>query len=209
VVGVVEDVKNQFLTETDEPFVYLPLRQAYDPATKVVVRAAGGTGSVAPTLRRTILEVDPSLSLEPVVRLERYTSLGILPQRVAAGLSSILGGLALLLSGLGIYGVVAFAVSRRTREMGIRMALGARQRSLLLMVVRGGLALALPGLILGIMAAVGVGYALRALLLGVSPTDPVALGAVIALLVAVVAVASLVPGRKAARVDPMTALRSE
>ena len=209
VVGVVADVKNQFLTEAPKPFVYIPLAQYYRPSTYVVVRADGGIATVAPALRAAILDVDPSLSLTPVVALDRYTALGILPQRLAAGITGSLGLLALLLSGLGVYGVVAFATTRRTREIGIRMALGAGRGSVVGMVVRGGLGLALPGLVLGGAAAVGMGYLLRSFLLGLSPTDPITLGVVGSALVGVVLLASAVPARRASAVEPVEALRSE
>jgi predicted permease len=209
VVGVVEDVKNQMLTEEAKPLVYLPLWQAYRPSTSVVVKAAGGIATVAPALRRGILDADGSLALTPVIALERYTSIGVLPQRVAAGLTTTLGLLALVLSGMGIYGVVAMAVAQRTREIGVRMALGADRRRVLGLVIRGGFMLALPGLALGGLAALGVGRVLEFLLIGLSPVDPLALGGVAAALLAVVLVASWVPARRASAVEPVVALRSE
>jgi ABC-type antimicrobial peptide transport system permease subunit len=208
-VGVVEDVKNQMLTEEAKPLVYLPLWQAYRPSTSVVVKAAGGITTVAPALRRGILDADGSLALTPVIALERYTSIGVLPQRVAAGLTTTLGLLALVLSGMGIYGVVAMAVAQRTREIGVRMALGADRRRVLGLILRGGFMLALPGLALGGLAALGVGRVLEFLLIGLSPVDPLALGGVAAALLAVVLVASWVPARRASAVEPVVALRSE
>ena len=209
VVGVVEDVKNQLITEERHPFVYVPLWQLYRPSTSVVVRAAGGIATVAPALREGILATDPSLSLSPVIALDRYTSVGVLPQRVAAAVTTVLGAFALLLSGLGIYGVVAFAVARRTREIGVRMALGAGRRSVMGSVLAGGLGLALPGIVIGGVAAVAVGHLMRFLLLGLSPADPLALGGVAASLLVVVVAASAVPARRASAVEPMEALRSE
>lgn len=209
VVGIVEDVQNQMLTDIPEPFVYLPLWQAYRSDTKVVARAAGTVAAVAPVLRGAVLEGDPSLSLEPVISLQRYTGVGTLPQKLAAAITTGLGGLAVLLAGLGVYGVVAFSVTRRTREIGIRMALGAGRSHIVRSVLVRGLVLALPGLVVGAVGAVGVGYVLRFLLLGLSPVDPVALGGVAAVLLSVVGLASLVPGRRAANVQPAEALRAE
>ena len=209
VVGVVEDVKNQLITEERKPFVYVPLWQAYRPGTSVVARGPGGIEAVAPALREAVLAADPSLSLTPVIALDRYTAIGVLPQRVAASITTLLGGFALLLSGLGIYGVVAFAVARRTREIGVRMALGAGRRSVMTSVLAGGLGLALPGIVLGGAAAIGVGHLMRFLLLGLSPVDPLALGAVAASLLAVVLVASAVPARRASAIEPVEALRAE
>jgi predicted permease len=209
VVGVVADVKNQMLTESAKPFVYVSLMQAYRPDSYVVVKARGGIAHVAPALRRAILEGDGTLSVTPVISLERYTGIGILPQRIAASITAVLGLLALLLAGVGIYGVVAVAVSQRTREIGIRMALGAGRRRVLALILRGGLWLALPGLVLGGVASLGVGRLLRFLLLGLSPVDPVALVGVSVLLLGVVLLASVVPARRAAAVHPVEALRSE
>lgn len=209
VVGVVEDVKNQFITDHPGPMMYLPISQVPRQQTNVVVRASGGIQAVAPALRGAILAVDPRLSLDPVVSLEASSSLGVLPQRVAAALTTSLGVLALLLSALGVYGVVAYALSRRIREMGVRMALGAGRRRLAGMVLRQGLWLALPGLVVGLPAIVGVGFVLRAFLLGLSPLDPVALGVVPLLLLGTVVLACVAPAWRAARVQPMEALRSE
>lgn len=209
VVGVVEDVKNQMLTEGKKPFVYVSLDQAYKAGTYVVVKADGGIARVAPALRRAVLEGDASLSVTPVISLQRYTGIGILPQKVAASITAVLGVLALLLAGVGIYGVVALAVSQRTREIGIRMALGAGRGQVLRLIIKGGFWLALPGLVLGGAASLGVGRLLAFLLLGLSPVDPVAIGAVSALLLGVVLLASAVPARRAAAVHPVEALRSE
>lgn len=209
VIGVVDDVVNQVVTEASKPFIYLPLWQAYRPSTSVVVRVSDGMDAVGPALRGAILDMDPSLSLSPVIALERYTSIGILPQRIAASVTTILGLFALLLAGLGVYGVVAFAVQQRSREIGIRMALGAGGGRILRQVLVSGLLLALPGLAVGAVVAVGIGHAMRFLLLGLSPMDPVALAAVALLMTAVVALASFVPARRATTVEPVRALRSE
>jgi predicted permease len=209
VVGVVEDVKNTFITDTPKPMMYLPIPQNPQQRTNIVVRARGGIAAVAPALRRAILGVDPSLSMNPVISLEQSSGLGILPQRVAAALTTVLGALALLLSALGVYGVVAYALSRRVRELGVRMALGAGSARVARLVLRQGLGLALPGILVGVPAVVALGFVLRSFLLGLSPMDPVALIAVPAVLVVAVVVACAAPARRAASVSPMEALRSE
>jgi predicted permease len=209
VVGVAEDVKNQLITDQPQPFVYTALAQYYAPEVQVVVRGRGGIDQVAPALRTALLDVDPSLSLQPVVELERYTGIGVLPQRVAATLTSALGLVALLLSGLGVYGVVAYAVGQQTREIGIRMALGADRARVLGRVLRGGLWLALPGVGVGALLALGLGQVMRGMLLGLSPFDPLALGGVAVALLLVVGLATWLPARRAASVDPAVALRSE
>ncbi len=207
IVGVVEDVKNQFVMDVAEPFVYMHMAQRYTPQGILTVKIAGGIEAIAEPLRRSILQVDPRLSMSPVVSVEEFTSLGILPQRMAASLASGLGLVALLLSGIGIYGVVAFSVLQRTREIGVRMALGADRGRVLREVVRDALDLALPGLVIGAVAAVILGRLLEAFLLGVSPLDVTAFTAVGCALLGVVLVASFVPARRAARVDPSEALR--
>jgi hypothetical protein len=209
VVGVVADVRNQFITDHPGPMLYLPVAQEPHQRMNVVVRARGGMSTVAPALRSAILGVDPSLSMNPVISLERSSSLGVLPQRVAAGLTTALGVLALLLSALGVYGVVAYALSRRRREMGVRMALGAGGCRVAGIVLRQGLRLAAPGMLVGLPAVVGLGFVLRSFLLGLSPLDPVAVVAVPVLLLGTVVLACAAPARRAARVQPMEALRSE
>lgn len=209
VVGVVEDVKNQMITDRPEPFVYLPLSQAYDPAVNVLVRAAGERSRVAPLLRRAILAEDPSISLGSVLSVAQVTGLGTLPQKIGASLSSGLGVLALFLSALGIYGVVAFMVAQGTREIGVRMALGASRGRVLATVVRSALGLALPGLVVGGALAVALGRLMESLLLGVSPLDPAAYLGVVGVLLAMTLLAALVPARRASRIHPMEALRYE
>ena len=209
IVGVVDDIKNQVITETPDPFVYLPVTQEYTGALNLLARGSAPGAAMPELLRREIMAVDPDLSLTPVISVERYTAIGTLPQRLAAMLASALATLALLLSGLGIYGVVAYAVTLRAREIGIRMAVGADRTAVLRMIVKGGLALALPGLLIGAPLAIGLAFALRGFILGVAPLDPVALAAVIALMLGVITIASLAPARRASRVQPAETLRSQ
>lgn len=137
------------------------------------------------------------------------TAGGLLPARVAALVTGLLGILGLFLSALGVYGVVAHGVTQRRREIGVRLAIGARTPQVLRMVVGGGLRLALPGFLLGGLAAVAVGRLLRGMLLGVSPADPATFVGVAGVLLGAVALASWLPPRRAAAVDPMEALRSD
>jgi len=207
IVGVVEDTKNTLLTDAPKPFVYFPLAQSYGGEVNLVVRSRQPHAVVAPELRRVLLEQDPSLSLGAVVDMVSYTSVGVLPQRLAAWLTTLLGGLALLLSGMGIYGVVAHSVAQRTREIGVRMALGAEGRGVVRLVMADGMRLAAPGLAVGALLALGLGRVLRSLLLGVSPADPATLAGVALVLVGMILVATLVPARRAAGVHPAEALR--
>jgi len=208
VIGVVGDVKNQSLMETAEPTMYLPATQVYQPRLTVVVRGASGADPSA-ILRRVVHEADPALSLSTIVPMETVAAAGILPQRLAALITSVLGALALLLSALGVYGVVAFMVAQRTREIGVRMALGARANDVVRLVLRSGLRLALPGLLFGLVAGLALSWLLRSFILDVTPGDPVTFLGVPAVLTAAVALACWAPARRAAAVEPSTALRAE
>lgn len=209
VVGVVDDVPNQTLMSESTPMVYRPVAQQYGPTAQVVVRSDQAYAEVVSAVRETILSLDPRIALDRVVRLEELTSVGILPQRIGASVASALGAIALLLAGLGVYGVVAFLVAGRTREIGVRMALGAGRRRIVAGVIGGALRMALPGLAVG---AVVAGLLARLLasqnvLLGLPAADPVVIVAVAGALVGVVLLAGAVPARRAASVAPSRALR--
>ncbi|MGH7575187.1 MAG: ABC transporter permease [Longimicrobiales bacterium] len=209
IVGVVNDVKNQGITDTPAPFVYLPVAQNYRPSTTLLVQSAGAGTAIAAAVRRTIQDIDPGLSLTPMQSVADYTGLGLLPQRIAASMTTALGALALLLCALGVYGVVAYMVTQQTREIGIRMALGAARRDVLVLVLRRGLRLALPGLAFGIAAGLALARLIRAFTLNVPLGDPATFLGVPLVLLAVVTFATLLPARSAAAVDPNVALRNE
>lgn len=206
VIGVVGEVKNQHLGETDDGMVYLPLAQRYTPAVHVLAR---GPGVDAVALRRALLDTDPRLALSSPQTLESVTGVALLPARLAAIVTALLAGLGLFLAALGVYGVVAHGVTQRRREIGIRVAIGARTAQVLRMILVSGLRLAAPGLLVGWLAALAVARLLRGMLLGVSPADPLTFAAVGLILVGTVVLASWVPARRAAAVDPMEALRGE
>jgi predicted permease len=208
VVGVVEDVKNSTLMEPPMRMVYLPLGQEYTPSLTLIARGAPGTNP-ALALHTALREADPALSRTPVQSLSAITALGLLPQRFAAGVTTVLGGIALLLSGMGVYGVVALMVAQRTREIGVRVALGARARQVAWFVLRGGLRVAAPGVAVGLAAGLGLSRILRSFLLGLAPSDPVTFLAGPVILLLTVAIACWVPARKAAALEPTEALRSE
>lgn len=206
VIGVVVEVKNKTLMETTEPMIYVTTAQRYDPSLHLIVRSA----DLSPQrLRAALLELDPRLSLSLIQPLAEYTGIGIMPQRIAAFLTSILGLLALLLSAMGVYGVIAFTVAQRTREIGTRMALGANRADVLRLIVRDGVSLAGPGLLLGLLAALALSRLIRSFILGVAPADPVTFLLVPATLLAVIILASWTPARRAAGIEPIQALKSE
>jgi hypothetical protein len=209
VVGVVGNAREEWLSTEPESIVYQPLRQDYSPFVRIVVRADGGLARVAPVLREAILRADPHLSVTPVIPMAELNSLDTLPHRLASSVALGLGGLALFLAAIGVYGVLAFAVTQQTREIGLRMALGADRSRVLREVQLRAFRMVLPGLILGLLLAVPLGFSAQAILYGVSPVDPVAFSVVLILLVGVVGVAASTPARRASRVDPMQALRYE
>ena len=161
------------------------------------------------SLRAAILDADPRLAVGQVQQLEDIAGLGLVPQKIAAWASTGMGAVALFLAVLGVYGVIAYSVVQRRREIGVRMAVGATRRSVLGLILRSGLRLALPGFVIGGALAFAGSRLLRSFLFGVSPTDPVAFASVATVLLGAVAVASSLPALQAARQDPMGSLRSE
>jgi predicted permease len=209
VIGVVADVRNQVLSEEPEPLIYYPMRQRYAPAALLLVRADPARDRMADAMVATIRGIDPALSLDLPQSLEAYTAIGLLPQRIGAAITSGLGVLALLLSAIGVYGVIAYMVAQRTREIGVRMALGARRGDIARLVVRGGFRLALPGLVMGLLLAFALSRLLRGFILGVAPADPVTFLLMPAALLVAILAASLGPARRASGIEPLKALRSE
>jgi len=210
IVGVVRDGKYSTLTEDPTPFVFRPygLRATPDNLT-LHVRAAGDPTALTGALRAAFMDTHGELPFLDVRTLARHTEASYYAQRIGAVMLALIGTLALFLSAIGIYGMMAYAVSRRVREIGVRIALGAARRDVVGMVVGRALRLAGLGLLIGLAGALGIGQALRSLLLGVSPRDPLTFAGIGVLLAAVALVASLIPARRAAAVDPMVALRSE
>jgi putative ABC transport system permease protein len=210
VVGVVADTKSVYLKAPARPTVYLPAAQTpwYDAGMNWVVRGRFSTGFVE-RARQAVAEIDPRQRVERVRSMDEIVASTAAESRFNALLFGIFGGLALVLATIGVYGLLAFSVARRTTEIGTRMALGANRAAVLKMVLKQGIALVVVGLILGLAGAIAVTRSLAPLLFGVRSTDPISFMGVAALMLLVGLVASYFPARRATRVDPMAALRDE
>ena len=208
VIGVAPDLQVISLGAAAEPYIYVPLAQSYTPRLSLIVRNRT-TASALPQVRSLLREMNASLPLVEAMPLSEVTAIGLVPQRVAAAVAGSLGLVGLLLAATGIYGVTAYAVSRRTREIGIRMALGANSSQVLRLVLRQGLVLAAIGIVFGIGAAAAGSRVLQNLLFGVGTLDPFTFAGASILFGAITVLASYIPARRAAQVDPVIALRTE
>jgi len=223
VVGVAQDSKYHYPGESPLPYFYVPFRQVYraDMHLAYYVRTVGDPKSILPLVRQKVREIDPNVNVFDAVPLADYIGASLYPQKIAASLLTVLGSLAVVLAAVGLYSVMSYSVVQRTHEIGIRMALGARPDDVLRLVVRQGLTLASIGMLVGFALAIAMARSLSAIsfassamgnggkLLGVSATDPlIYLGAAL-FLTGVAALAAYIPARRAARVEPMEALRYE
>jgi predicted permease len=208
VVGVVQDGKYAGLAEDPKPYFSRPMWQSYSGSTTIIVRGAADPQQLISLIRGEARQLDPNLPLASRTLLERM-NLPMLPARLAAAVLGGFGLLALALAAIGIYGVMSYAVSKRTHEIGIRMALGAQRADVLKLVIGQGLILTLIGMAIGSVASLALTRAMKTLLFGVSATDPLTYGGVAVLLAGVALLACYLPARRAAKVDPMVALRCE
>ena len=207
VVGVVADLRHQALDEAPRAEVYMPLAQSPAGTMSVVVAASESPERMTEVVRATVRALDPDLPIANVRSMEEVVSGALLPQRLATVLVGAFAALALVLAALGLYGVVAYSVARRTQEIGVRIALGATGPGVLRLVVGQGMRLVAAGVAAGLAGAWGVTRLLASLLYGVSPTDPVAFSLAAVLLGLVALLAAALPAWRASRLDPMTALR--
>jgi predicted permease len=209
VVGVTRDVKFAKLDERPGPFMYLPIAQHYRADLNLLARTDGDPSALAPLIREAVRALDPTLPQPAVVSLERATSVALLPQRFAAGVTASLGAIGLVLAAIGLYGVLAFSIAQRTREIGVRIALGAVAGQVVRMVVGEGLRLVWIGAAVGLVVALIATRALAPFLFGVDPFDVMTFVLALLILGGAGMVASWIPARRASRADPMTALRHD
>jgi len=209
VIGVVQSTHNRSLSDSPRPAFYFPLSQKPESGLTLAVRTGVEPAATIALLRDVVKSLDANVPVFGVRTLAQQKDGSLALQRMAATLLGGFGVLALSLAALGIYGVLSYSVSRRTREIGVRMALGAQVTDVLGLVMRQGLGLAAVGLALGAASAMGVSQLMRSFLFEINPLDPLAFGIAVVVLSAVALLACWLPARRAARVDPMEALRNE
>jgi predicted permease len=208
VVGVARNAKYRSVGDRPRNFIYVPLAQQFRSEMTFYVRRAPGQSRVA-ELRRTVVAFNPMLPVIHTSTLAADTAIGLLPQRLAAWIASSVASLGLFLAAIGLYGLMAFTVSQRQREIAIRLAIGAPQAAVVRLVLRQAAALAAAGSIVGLTLAAGVATLLRTFLVGLEPIDPLAFGIAFGLLVMVMLLACWAPARRATRLDPVRLLRAE
>jgi predicted lysophospholipase L1 biosynthesis ABC-type transport system permease subunit len=209
VVGVVADERIHGPAAPATPAVYLPTGQAPVPSGSIMVRLAGDPLAFAPTLRKTMREIEPALVLAAVEPLDDTMAKSTAERRFMMIVLGVFAGVTLLLAVIGVHGLLSYTVAQRTRELGIRMALGADRRRVRSLVLGQGIRLTLLGAGLGVLGAFATTRVLTSLLYGTSPADPIAIGGAIVLLAVVTLVASWLPARRAAATDPAVVLRTE
>jgi FtsX-like permease family len=207
VIGVVKTGKYRTLGEDPIPVAYLPV--GFMPRETLVARTMSDPRLLLDPIRREIRRVDPNLAATDLETLEQFMTLPLFPARVAGILLGVFGMLALVLAVGGLYGVIAYTISQRTREIGLRVALGATAKDVAALVLRYGLAIAVAGVAIGMALAFGAARVLSGLLYGIRADDPATLVGVSFALVGVTLLACYIPARRAMRVDPMVALRYE
>jgi len=208
VVGVVADAKYRYISDPPTPFVFVPLAQQPMTDITLFVRHAEGR-AVAGEIRAAVAQVESSVPVMFLQSFEDAAAIGLVPQRVAAWIAGGVGTMGVFLAALGLYGLMAFLVAQRTREIAIRMALGASTGNMQSMVLKQAAWLGAGGGVIGLVLAGVIGTLMQSLLVGVPPVDPLSFGLTAALFAVVLAAACWSPARRAARTDPAVALRAE
>src|SRR5437868_519778 len=209
VVGVVKDSKYCSMDEAPRPFFYVPLRQYFSKEPDIHIRTTQPLQTVQTALIREVRALDPNLAVYEMITLQEQVERSTSHELVAVALVALFGGLALLLASIGLYGVMSYTVSQSTRELGLRMALGASPSKVLRLVLSRGLLLTTTGIIIGVALALLLTRLLGNLLYQVSPRDPLAFAAAFAVMTLASAAACFLPAWRATRTDPMRALRAE
>jgi hypothetical protein len=214
IVGIVDDTRQEGAGDPPQPEIYASLRQVLPAAVRgfdpiLVVRTSGDPVALVPTLRSLVAEQDPALALDSVMSMDDRVSASLARPRLYALVLVLFGGVAAIIAATGLFAALSFSVSLRTREIGIRAALGADGRTLIALVLRHALWIVVPGLVLGLGASLTGARLLSAFLFGVGPYDPGSFVAVAIFVLAIAAVACLVPARRAASIDPASALRGD
>jgi len=209
IVGVVGDVRQLGLSHEPPPLLYLPYEQFGLPFTNVFVRSTLPTNTVTSLLRSQVISIDPDLPVVDVTTLQSVMDRSVDDPRFRTVLIGLFALLALVLAAVGVYGLISYSVTQRTREIGIRVALGAQPRQVLAPVIREGIVLAMSGVAIGLVGALALTRLLASFLFGIGTTDPTTFIGVSVILVLVALMASYIPSRRALRVDPLIALRAE
>jgi ABC-type antimicrobial peptide transport system permease subunit len=208
VVGVAKNSKYRTFLEAPKSFFYVPLRQNFSGQVNLHIRTMQRRESVASALVNEIHALDPGLAPSQVITMREQVDRSMSTQRIAVTLLGVFGGLALMLAAIGLYAVMSYAVSQSTRELGLRMAMGARRSDLLRLVMKDGIFLVLAGGLMGSAVTLGLTRPIAAMLYKVDPRDPLAFSLAFLVMAAAALVACFLPALRATRIDPLKALRS-
>jgi putative ABC transport system permease protein len=209
IVGVVGDVRMNSLDQAPQAAMYFPVGNRLAPVMDVAVRTQGRPEDALPAIRGRVHDLDPELPVSTVRTMDQWVSSNAAQPRLNSVLLGVFAFVALLIAAIGIYGVISYSVTQRTREIGVRMALGAPRRDVLRMIVGEGMRMGIAGIAAGLAGAVAVSRALSSMLFGVQARDPLTFASVATILVAIVLAACYLPARRATAIDPVIALREE
>ncbi len=210
-MGVAKDSKYHRVTENPQPYFYIPIRQIFRPEYGLTfhVRTSGAVSDAIAALYREAAQIDPAITIFDAQSMTEYISASLFGAKITANLLSLLSAIGLFLAAMGLYGVMAYSVAQRTREFGVRMAMGARTTDILRLVLRESTKLTLLGTAAGLILAAASTQIVAHQIYSISPLDPLTFGGVGLILMAVALVASYVPAYRASKIDPMVALRYE